>query len=563
MAKPFKHSQTGVYYLRVGVPSELRPLAGKREIKKSLGTKDPKEAKRLFIPLYQDTLNYFESLRAKKIGFSPELTPKDIAALTDKWFAHQVSKYDALGDWSALGAFNMPERENDSPEWVSTFDLETYEYLSEADLEGRWDNLQSLFQKDLDTLLANNGLYIQVVEDSYRQLLVSVAKKQRKLCDLARKRVSGDWSVQVKLPLQEAPLSTESNQSVSQSILSVFSRYEAFTKAEQGGEVAKLGEYRSSIERFVSLIGDKSINEVSPKDCAYFRDTLLMSPVSQAKHIRKLSLLDQVKLAEKEGLKTLSANTVKNKLVHLSALMTYAVGSALIEDNPVTKIAKPKAKATLDTTAKDYTKSELAKIFTSRAFTEGANPFPLADYGEAFYWLPLLCYYTGARPKELGQLYVKDVHFDGDISFLAITDSEDDQSVKRKASHRVVPLHSDLVKLGFKDYVAQLDSAGRLFPDLKYSDNSYTSSISKKFGEYLRSELDIAHDKRPLYAFRDTFKSTMRSLRVSEDIHDKITGHAGVSVGRVYGTEWLGVLNEAVQKLPSVPKVEDLKTYPS
>ncbi|MDR3471682.1 MAG: hypothetical protein P4M09_08335, partial [Devosia sp.] len=47
MARPWKHPKTGIYWLRRRVPDRLRELVGKLEIKKSLGTKDPTEAKRL------------------------------------------------------------------------------------------------------------------------------------------------------------------------------------------------------------------------------------------------------------------------------------------------------------------------------------------------------------------------------------------------------------------------------------------------------------------------------------------------------------------------------------
>ncbi len=45
MARPGKHPKTGVYWLRKRVPDELRALVGKQEEKRSLGTKDPAEAK--------------------------------------------------------------------------------------------------------------------------------------------------------------------------------------------------------------------------------------------------------------------------------------------------------------------------------------------------------------------------------------------------------------------------------------------------------------------------------------------------------------------------------------
>lgn len=46
-ARPFKHPRTGVYYFRRVVPRDIRPLVGKREDKRTLGTKDPVEARKL------------------------------------------------------------------------------------------------------------------------------------------------------------------------------------------------------------------------------------------------------------------------------------------------------------------------------------------------------------------------------------------------------------------------------------------------------------------------------------------------------------------------------------
>ena len=47
MARPWKHPKTGIFWLRKRVPDDLRSLLGKREEKRSLGTREPNEAKRL------------------------------------------------------------------------------------------------------------------------------------------------------------------------------------------------------------------------------------------------------------------------------------------------------------------------------------------------------------------------------------------------------------------------------------------------------------------------------------------------------------------------------------
>ena len=47
MARPWKHPKTGVYHLRRRVPADLVKLVGREIEKRSLGTKDPTEAKAL------------------------------------------------------------------------------------------------------------------------------------------------------------------------------------------------------------------------------------------------------------------------------------------------------------------------------------------------------------------------------------------------------------------------------------------------------------------------------------------------------------------------------------
>jgi hypothetical protein len=39
------------------------------------------------------------------------------------------------------------------------------------------------------------------------------------------------------------------------------------------------------------------------------------------------------------------------------------------------------------------------------------------------------------------------------------------------------------------------------------------------------------------HSFRHGFKDAARAARLSEDLHDALTGHAGFSVGRTYGAK--------------------------
>ncbi len=49
MATPWKHPKTGTYYIRRHLPEDVRAKFGVVEYKRTLGTKSPSEAKRLFL----------------------------------------------------------------------------------------------------------------------------------------------------------------------------------------------------------------------------------------------------------------------------------------------------------------------------------------------------------------------------------------------------------------------------------------------------------------------------------------------------------------------------------
>lgn len=48
MSRPVKHRKTGVYWFRKRLPADVAALTGRKEVNKTLGTKDPEEAKRKY-----------------------------------------------------------------------------------------------------------------------------------------------------------------------------------------------------------------------------------------------------------------------------------------------------------------------------------------------------------------------------------------------------------------------------------------------------------------------------------------------------------------------------------
>jgi integrase len=203
---------------------------------------------------------------------------------------------------------------------------------------------------------------------------------------------------------------------------------------------------------------------------------------------------------------------------------------------------------------------ELRVLFSSPVFTQGLRP--TAGRGEAAYWLPLLGLCTGARLGELAPLTAADITTDKPtgITTIRITeDLEQGRRLKNVASRRVVPVHPELVRVGFMQFVAQVrdgsKSNARLFPLLTPGPKGGLGEAwSKWFGRYIRG-LGITNPASVFHSFRHSFKDALRAAGVSEDVNDALTGHSGGGVGRTYGAKemvrrfGLPILAEAVAKV--------------
>ncbi|WP_419149720.1 DUF6538 domain-containing protein [Pseudomonas monteilii] len=63
IAQPFRHPDSGIYYLRRRVPDDLRQIIGKTEIRRSLNTRHHQQAKAAFAHAYAESERLFNDAR--------------------------------------------------------------------------------------------------------------------------------------------------------------------------------------------------------------------------------------------------------------------------------------------------------------------------------------------------------------------------------------------------------------------------------------------------------------------------------------------------------------------
>jgi integrase len=292
-----------------------------------------------------------------------------------------------------------------------------------------------------------------------------------------------------------------------------------------------------------------------------FREALQEMPLRRSGKLLAATLPQLVEWSkEHASVQKVSAETVNKLLGGVQAVCLWARNNGLIPDDvpwsdPFSKMRLPTRKPRREPWELD----ELRTLFGSTIFTQGDRP--VAGRGEAAFWLPLMALFTGARLNELSPLTAADVITDAATGIVSINIREDQQQgrrLKTAGSARVVPIHPDLTRIGFLRFVDWIRLAGceaRLFPLLTPGPKGgFGEAWSKWFGRYKR-ELGITNKASVFHSFRHCFKDAARAARVSEELHDALTGHTGSSVGRTYGAKdmvrrfGLETLADAVSKI--------------
>jgi integrase len=189
-----------------------------------------------------------------------------------------------------------------------------------------------------------------------------------------------------------------------------------------------------------------------------------------------------------------------------------------------------------------FATAELQKLFGSPVFTNGERP--KAGRGDAAYWLPLLALFTGGRRGELTSLSVADVSRDSASGEMMLTITEDrlsGKSLKTRNSQRVLPVHPELRKLGFLDYVSKVgrkrgDKAW-LFPLVAPDISGGDAAWTKWFGRHIRS-LGIKDTSKVFHSLRHNFIDAMRAGGVDEELRMALAGHGWMNTtNRGYGAK--------------------------
>ena len=225
---------------------------------------------------------------------------------------------------------------------------------------------------------------------------------------------------------------------------------------ERARPAGTVHEYKRAVDMFIQLHGDLPVASIKKSHARLYREALQEVPQRRTGALLKASLPELAAWGRKDPeVPKVSPGTINKQLGAVQAVAVWGSANGVIPEDaawsdPFAKMRVPGEQPERTS----FENADLKLLFAAPVFTR--HEYPAGGRGPAAFWLPLLALFTGARQAELAGLTGADVQDEPETAtpLLYITSQASrGKRLKTKASQRIIPIHAQLVRLGFLGYV--------------------------------------------------------------------------------------------------------------
>jgi integrase len=557
MAGPWKHPDSGIYWYRKALPSDLKKrrdeltaagIEATNEVQRSLHTKSEREAQRRYREL-EEKIAATHDLWRGILGREPmALSHRDIVAVAGHVGIDLVRQYDENpGEFPtapmaqiefvlamAAAIIGKPAIYMGDPLADLEAEIQSIPYpalrphlterLSKAGpwLEGAitgalivMDSHEAAIARSrLDDLLVRKG--IRPDRAAREEIEAKLARYTDEAVRTLERRIDGDygqpaWFARVP-PLPDNggdPKRRKPSDITFEAIISA--RERRADSALKHPAPATARKYRQVSREFVAWRhGDASAETLTAEELAAWRDTLLQRGALP--------------------------RTVRHKVAAIKTIYGWGHSlpgpDALPDGKRLATVELPVFQPP-ESGERTFTEEEAATIL--RAARREEKPF--------LRWVSWIMAYSGARIGEVLQLTKEDLEEAGDEEWLFHVRHNGRTRTTKTRRAREIPIHPALIDEGLVGFVRASDD-GPLFRD---------KSMQQRHGEWVRGLFGMGLSKPPAHGFRHLFEDWLRGAPVGDDFRMYVTGRGIPSSSVEYG-RGNNYKHIAVREMAKVPR---------
>lgn len=569
------------YYYRRRFPKALKSIIGRTEYKQSLNTDSYQDATDTYSPYlveYQNIVNEAKRKQAALDALAPEepaeLNDRDVMAMAASWYKQAMRNHQDDVRPKELSSENIEDREA----FIARSEAEIV-YRKKKQLG---DNQYGSITPIVNTLLTKANIKIDRKSPIYQLLCKTILIADIAIKEGSVERLKGNYEflannellnslgkhVADLKPQQEANASIATPED-EHTLSDLIEAYRGECEVAWSGST--LASYNTVFKLLKAALGDDMpLSAVTRPICRGVFDSLQRLPTNWPKReeLSGLSLTALIEKGAKLELPTLHKKTIeKTYLGPIRTMFQWAENEDWISKNhfnglKIRQSAQEKD-ADVQNKKRPFKLDALIALFDTEPWLPRNERFKKKP---SLFWGPLMALYHGFRVGEVSGLLLCDIDREEGVLVFILRQHFDeegaDRTLKTDNAYRVVPVHPELIKMGFEAFVQEQRKAGhrQLFPEAYCDANGkWGRHLTQWFSKHVRdTEKEVS--KCTFHSFRHTFTDALRGAEllgtpVGQAISGRSTDYRATNLNADTVADAYGTRYKSSTLVPHVAKI--------
>lgn len=295
-----------------------------------------------------------------------------------------------------------------------------------------------------------------------------------------------------------------------------------------------LHQARATFRFFDQFTSNRPLVDIKRKDIANFLTAIAGLDPNYGRRSRNMSLQQIMKAHPAKAGEGISNKTLMRHAALIAGMFDWAIDNEQYEGpNPARSHGRRNRRSAnrgKSDARRPFHPDELNRLFNATLFKTAIEDrvTPARHTVEtSLAWLIPIALFSGMRLDEICGMRVADVIQEDGILYFNL-ESHEERRLKTAAARRRIPVHSELLRLGFETYLEHVRRQRHiyLFPALKPGgpDKKRSWYISKRY-TVLRRSVGVSAPETTFHSFRHNAATALERARVPENEAAQIMGH--------------------------------------